>query len=74
VTALPEQIDVEDALIKTDGVTALMVTVITLLVTVDVVMQVAFDVMTTLIWSPFASVLETNVGELVPALTPFSCH
>jgi len=74
VAVLPEQIDVEGTLIKTDGVTALVVMVITLLVAVDVVMQGAFDVMTTLTWSPLARVVEENVGELVPAFTPFICH
>ena len=74
VTLIPEQIEVDDALIETDGVTEVVVMVITLLVAVDVVVQLALEVMITLTWSPLASVLEVNVAELVPALTPFTCH
>jgi hypothetical protein len=74
VTVLPEQIDVDDALIETDGVTELVVMVITLLRAVAVVMQLAFEFMITVTWSPLASVLEVNVGEFVPAFTPFICH
>jgi hypothetical protein len=74
VTLFPEQIDVEDALMETDGVTELVVMVITLPVAVDVVVQVALDVKITLTWSPLASVLEVNVAELVPAFAPFICH
>ena len=43
-------------------------------VAVDVVMQLAFDVMITVTWSPLTSVLVVKVGELVPAFTPFICH
>jgi hypothetical protein len=74
VTLLPEQIDVEDAFIKTEGVTELVVIVTTLLVAVAVVVQLALDVMITLTWSLLVSVVDTNVGELVPAFTPFICH
>jgi hypothetical protein len=74
VTLFPEQIEVDDALIETDGVTEVVVMVITLLVAVDVVVQLAFEVMITLTWSPLASVLDVNAAELVPALTPFICH
>jgi hypothetical protein len=74
VTVLPEQIDVDDELIETDGVTELVVMVITLLRAVAVVMQLAFEFMITVTWSPLASVLEVNVGEFVPAFTPFICH
>jgi hypothetical protein len=74
VTLLPEQIDVDDALIEMEGVTELVVMVTTLLVAVAVVVQLAFEVMPTLTWSPLASVLEVNVGEFVPAFTPFTCH
>ena len=74
VTLLPEQIDVDDALIETDGVTELVVMVMTLLVAVAVVVQLALDVMITLTWSPLASVLDVNVAELVPAFTPLTCH
>ena len=74
MTLLPEQIDVDDALIETDGATEVDVKVIALLAAVDVVVQLALDVMITLTWSPLASVLEANVGEFVPAFTPFICH
>ena len=74
VTLFPEQIELDDALIETDGATALEVTVITLLVTVGTVVQLALEVMTTFTWSPFVRLLDVNVGELVPALMPFICH
>jgi hypothetical protein len=74
VTLFPEQIDVDDALMETEGVTELVVIVITLLPAVAVVVQLAFEVMMTLTWSPFPRVLEVNVEELVPAFTPFICH
>ena len=74
VMLLPAQIEVDEALIETDGVTELVVIVITLLVAVEVVVQLALDVMITVIWSLFASELDVNMGELVPAFTPFTCH
>ena len=74
VTLLLEQIEVVDALIDTDGVTELAVTVIALEVAVGVVVQFAFDVMITVTWFPFASELVVNVDELVPAFVPFICH
>jgi len=74
VTMFPEQIEVVDALIETDGVTELVVIVITLLVAVGVVVQLAFEVKITLTWSPFVRLLDVNVGELLPAFTAFTCH
>ena len=74
VTLFPEQIEVDEALIETDGVTELVVMAMTLLVAVGVVVQAALDVIITLTWSPLASVLEVNVGELLPAFAPFICH
>ena len=74
VTVLLEQIEVDDALMDTDGVTALAVTAIALDVAVGVVVQFAFDVIITVTWSPLASELVINVEELVPAFTPFICH
>jgi len=74
VTLFPEQIDVVEALIETEGVTELVVMVTTLLMAVAVVVQLAFEVMVTLTWSPFARLLVVNVAELEPALTPFICH
>ena len=71
---LTGQIEVEEALIETDGVTELVVIVITLLVAVDVVAQLTLDVMITVTWSLFASELDVNVGEFIPAFTPFTCH
>ena len=74
VTLLLEQIEVDVAVIDTDGVTELAVIVITLEVAVGVVVQFAFDVITTVTWSPLASALLVNVDELVPAFAPFICH
>ena len=74
VTVFPEQIDVDDALMETEGVTELVVIVTKLLVAVAVVVQLALDVIITLTWSPLASVLDANVAELVPAFVPFICH
>ena len=74
VILLPAQIEVEEALIETDGVTELVVIVTALLVAVEVVAQLAFDVIIAVTWSLFASELEVNVVELVPAFTPFTCH
>jgi hypothetical protein len=74
VTLLPEQMEVELAVIETDGVTELVVIVIALDVAVDVVVQLAFEVMITVTWSPFASEPVVNVDELVPAFAPFICH
>jgi len=74
VTLFPEQIETDDALMETVGVTELVVMVTTLLFAVAVVMQLALEVIATLTWSPLARVLEVNVGELVPAFTPFICH
>ena len=69
-----EQIEVDDALIDTDGVTELAVTVIALEVAVGVVVQFAFEVMFKVTWSPLPRELVVNVEELVPAFTPFICH
>ena len=74
VTLLPEQIDVADGLTETDGVTEVAVIEIILLVAVDVVVQLALEVMVTFTWSPFDSVPEVKVGELAPTFTPFICH
>ena len=74
VTLFPEQIDVDDALIETEGITELVVMVTTLLVAVAVVAQLALEVMMQLTWSPLVSVLDVSVAELVPAFTPFICH
>ena len=74
VTLLPEQIEVELAVIETEGVTELVVIVIALDVAVDVVVQLALEVMITVTWSPLARELVVNVDELVPAFVPFICH
>ena len=74
VTLFPEQIEVDDAVMDTDGVTDVVVMLITLLVAVDVVVQLALETMIKVTWSPFARLLDVNVAELVPALTPFICH
>jgi hypothetical protein len=59
---------------ETEGVTAVVVIVMVLEVAVAVVMQLAFDVMITVTWSPLANALVVKVGELVPAFDPFTCH
>ena len=74
VTLFPEQIEVDDALIETAGVTEFVVMVITLLPAVDEIAQFAFDVMITLTWSPLVSVVGANIGAFMPALEPFICH
>ena len=74
VTLVPAQIEVDEALMETDAVTAFVETVMTLLVALAVKAQLALDVMSTLTWSPLPSVLGVNVAELVPALVPFICH
>jgi len=43
-------------------------------VAIDVVIQLAFDVIITVTWSPLARELVVKVEELVPAFTPFICH
>ena len=43
-------------------------------VAIDVVVQLAFDVIITVTWSPLERELVVKVGELVPAFTPFICH
>ena len=74
VILAPEQIEVDDALMETEGVTELVVMVITLLIAVVIVAQLALEVIITDTWSLLASMLEVNVVELVPAFTPFTCH
>ena len=74
VTDAPEHIDVDDALMDTDGVTELAVIVITLLLAVAGIAHAALDVMITVTWSLLLSELLVNVDELVPAFTPFTCH
>ena len=74
VTLLLVQIEVELAEIETAGVAELAVIEIILDVTVGVVTQVAFDVMSTATWSPLARELVAKVEELVPAFAPLTCH
>jgi hypothetical protein len=74
VTLLLAQIEVELAEIEIEGVTELAVIEITLEVAVGVVMQLAFDVMITVTWSPLASEVVVKVDELAPVFMPFICH
>ena len=74
VTLLPEQIEVELAVMETKGVTEPVVIVMILDIAIDVVIQLAFDVIITVTWSPLAREPVVKVEELVPALTPFICH
>ena len=75
VTDWPVQIEVEEAAIDTDGVReAAAVIVATLEVAVSGAAHGALEVITTLTWSPFASVVEVKVGELEPTFVPLSLH
>ncbi len=74
VTDAPEQIEVDEALIDTAGVTELEVIVIALLIAVVGTAQAALDVMITFTWSLLLRELVIKFGELVPAFTPFTCH
>jgi hypothetical protein len=71
---VPVQIAVEVAEIETEGVTELAVIEIILEIAVGVVMQLAFDVMVTVTWSPLVSEVVVKLDELVPAFTPLMCH
>ena len=66
--------DVDVAEMETAGVTVFVVMAMALEVAVDVVVQLAFEVIITVTWSPLASELLVKVGELVPAFDPFICH
>jgi hypothetical protein len=70
----PTQNESLDAAIVTNGVTEVAFTLMTLLVTVEVVLQLALEVIIRLTWSPLASVLDVNVEAFVPAFTPLICH
>ena len=75
VTDCPAQIEVEEAAIDTDGVAeeaTVMVTTLELAVSDEA--HGAFEVITALTWSPFASVVEVKVGELEPTFVPLSLH
>jgi hypothetical protein len=64
-----------EAAMVTPGVTlAVTVIVIGELVAVVVVVQFAFEVITTVTASPFASVVEVKVGLFVPAFEPLTLH
>ena len=76
VIELPEQMPVAEAEIETLAVrTGLTVIVTAFDVAGDPVKQgVAFEVITHVTASLFASVVEVNVAEFVPALVPFTFH
>jgi hypothetical protein len=74
VTLLPVQMDVELAAMETVGVTEPVVRVIAFEVAVEIVVQLAFEVMIAVTWSPLASELLVKVGALVPTFDPFTCH
>ena len=67
VIELPEQMDVELAVIDTVGVTEAAVMVIVLLATVGVVVQLALLVISTETASPLLSEEVVNVDEVAPA-------
>lgn len=75
VTELPGQILLEDAAMFTEGMTAsLTVMVSWLLVTDAGEGQTAFEVITTVILSPFTKDDDENVALLAPMLLPFNFH
>ena len=66
--------DVDVAEMETAGVTEFVVMAMALELAVEVVVQLAFEVMVTVTWSPLARELVVKVDELVPAFTPLICH
>jgi len=66
--------EVELAEIETEGVAELAVIEMTFEVAVGALMQLAFEVIVTVTWSPLERVLVVKVDELVPAFVPFTCH
>ena len=75
VIELPEQIDVELAVIDTAGVTEAAVMVIELLEAVGVVLQLALLVITTETASPLLSEDVVKFDEFAPAISvPFIFH
>jgi len=66
--------DVELAVMETAGVTEPVVMVIAFEVAVEIVVQLAFEVMIRVTWSPLPSELLVKVGEFVPAFSPLICH
>jgi hypothetical protein len=71
---LPEQIEVELAIMETAAIPELAVIVMVLETTVGVVTQVAFDVITTDTWSALTSELDVKLEAFVPVFIPFTCH
>ena len=75
VTGLPAQTVVLVAAMLTAAATAAeTVMVIALDVAGEPVAQPELEVMITVTPSPFTKAEEVNVGELVPAFVPFTCH
>ncbi len=74
VTLAPLQIEVAVAAMDTEGVTELALIVISLLVAVGVVVQLALLVITTVTISLFTSEVVVKVLLFVPAFTPFTFH
>ena len=67
--------EVEDAIMLTDGVTEVVVIVIVLLTAVDVVRQFAFDIIITLTMSPFEGDGAVKEEKVAPATFKlFTCH
>jgi hypothetical protein len=64
-----------EAAMVTSGVTLALTVIVTgVLVAVGAVIQVAFEVITTVTTSPFAIVEEEKVALSVPAFTPLTLH
>ena len=66
--------EVEPAAMETAGVTEPVVIAMALEVAVGVVVQLAFEVMIAVTWSPLASEPLVKVEALVPTFDPFTCH
>ena len=75
LTLCPEQIEVEEAVIDTEGVTD-EATVMVMVFEVAVVgeAQAALEVIVTVTWSPLASELDEKLELLVPTFAPLTCH
>ena len=75
LTLCPEQIEVEEAVIDTEGVTD-EATVMVMVFEVAVVgeAQAALEVIVTVTWSPLARELDEKLALLVPTFTPLTFH
>ena len=74
-TVAPAQMEVDDAVMLTEGVTEFVVIVTSLEVAVGAVAQDALEVITTRTASPLFKVLDENTALVAPGtLAPLTCH